>query len=252
MKVVPYNKKMYESIRNDVLIDKDFKSALGYTYKNKPYIDRDLYTLYEYPMYYEVFFDEEDLKEICEMVNLITHSVINSSYSTSTINTYLNKKLNTEDTNHKYSCIAYCNQTGGRLIDGIIVLNKDLAKKVTKLTPKEERIQRQNEDRVRNINIINNFIIPSLSEEVKKYGLVLNNYLSGDKKQSFAGICFENNETFKKFIAEAILEKLDDLWKKYKLKPTIHKFKGNATFRDSYLSLYDGELTLDDDVENKE
>lgn len=252
MKVIPYNKKMYESIRNDVLIDKDFKSALGYTYKNKPYIDRDLYTLYEYPMYYEVFFDEEDLKEICEMVNLITHSVINSSYSTSTINTYLNKKLNTEDTNYNYSCIAYCNQTGGRLIDGIIVLNKDLAKKVTKLTPKEERIQRQNEDRVRNINIINNFIIPSLTEEVKKYGLVLNNYLSGDKKQSFAGICFENNETFKKFIAEAILEKLDGLWKKYKLKPTIHKFKGNATFRDSYLSLYDGELTLDDDVENKE
>lgn len=252
MKVIPYNKKMYESIRNDVLLNKDFKDALGYTYKNKPYIDRDLYTLYEYPMYYEVFFDEEDLKEICEMVNLITHSVINSSYSTSTINTYLTKKLNTEDTNYNYSCIAYCNQTGGRLIDGIIVLNKDLAKKVTKLTPKEERIQRQNEDRVRNINIINNFIIPSLTEEVKKYGLVLNNYLSGDKKQSFAGICFENNETFKKFIAEAILEKLDGLWKKYKLKPTIHKFKGNATFRDSYLSLYDGELTLDDDVENKE
>ena len=252
MKVVPYNKKMYESIRNDVLIDKDFKNALGYTYKNKPYIDRDLYTLYEYPMYYEVFFEEEDLKEICKMVDLITHSVINSSYSTSTINTYLNKKLNIEDTNYTYSCIVYCNQTGGRLIDGIIVLNKDLAKKVTKLTPKEERIQRQNEDRVRNINIINNFIIPSLTEEVKKYGLVLNNYLSGDKKQSFAGICFENNETFKKFIAEAILEKLDDLWKKYKLKPVIHKFKGNATFRDSYLSLYDGELTLDDDIENKE
>lgn len=252
MKVVPYNKKMYESIRNAILINKDFKNAFGYIYKNKPYIDRDLYTLYEYPMYYEVFFDEEDLKEICEMVNLITPCVINSSYSTSTINTYLNKKLNTEDTNYNYLCIAHNNQTGGRLIDGIIVLNKDLAKKVTKLTPKEERIQRQNEDRVRNINIINNFIIPSLSEEVKKYGLVLNNYLSGDKKQSFAGICFENNETFKKFIAEAILEKLDGLWKKYKLKPTIHKFKGNATFRDSYLSLYDGELTLNDDVENKE
>lgn len=252
MKIVPYNKKMYESIRNAILINKDFKNAFGYIYKNKPYIDRDLYTLYEYPMYYEVFFDEEDLKEICEMVNLITHSVINSSYSISTINTYLNKKLNTEDTNYNYSCIAHNNQTGGRLIDGIIVLNKDLAKKVTKLTPKEERIQRQNEDRVRNINIINNFIIPSLTEEVKKYGLVLNNYLSDDKKQSFAGIRFENNETFKKFIAEAILEKLGDLWKKYKLKPVIHKFKGNATFRDSYLSLYDGELTLDDDVENKE
>lgn len=252
MKVIPYNKKMYESIRNEVLINKDFKNVIGYTYKNKPYIDRDLYTLYEYPMYYEVFFDEDDLKEICEMVNLITHSVINSSYSTSTINTYLNKKLNTEDTNYTYSCIADYNQTGGRLIDGITVLNRDLAKKVTKLTPKEERIQRQNEDKVRNINIINNFIIPSLTEEVKKYGLVLNNYLSGDKKQSFAGICFENNETFKKFIAEAILEKLDGLWKKYKLKPTIHKFKGNATFRDSYLSLYDGELTLDDNIENKE
>lgn len=252
MKVIPYSKKMYESIRNEVLINKDFKDTLGDTYKNKPYIDRDLYTLYEYPMYYEVFFDEDDLKEICEMVNLITHSVINSSYSTSTINTYLNRKLNTEDTNYTYSCVAWCNQTGGRLIDGIIVLNRDLAKKVTKLTPKEERIQRQNEDRVRNIAIINNFIIPSLTEEVKKYGLVLNNYLSYDKKRSFAGICFENNETFKKFIAEAILEKLDDLWKKYKLKPVIHKFKGNATFRDSYLSLYDGELTLDDNIENKE
>ena len=252
MKVMPYNKKMYESIRNDVLINKDFKNVIGHTYKNKPYIDRDLYTLYEYPMYYEVFFDEEDLKEICEMADLITHSVINSSYSASTINIYLNKKLNTEDTNYTYSCITHWNQTGGRLIDGIIVLNKDLAKKVTRLTPKEERIQQQNENRVRNITVINNFIIPSLTEEVKKYGLVLNNYLSDDKKQSFAGIRFENNETFKKFIAEAILEKLDDLWKKYKLKPVIHKFKGNATFRDSYLSLYDGELTLGDDIEDKE